>query len=500
MELQFCKDKKSSCPHFSTLIFGLNSCKKELLISNPAENDKKLTLTELKKITNKYFIVKSLDSIKCTPNWLKAYSINLKNGSNIIHVSFAENIYQAYNNAQSHLVAYKDSTGKIETAIMVIRPADGDVSKIPANTTLKNFTGDIMLYTLNETFIRGHALVNGKIKGEIKIENSDIAVNMSILNKLNKVMDITRAGSLNQIQAWEEQCEWRQGPSYVNSAGEVVIVSRRYCSWHYRQPDAFLPEEETIDYIEPLPTYGGEIITDEITKKIISKDTSITNNIKAKCALEKLLNDNVKFDSLLLAFTGAGYNLTFKVESIGGDTLRGGTTYDPYNQQNFKIVLNRSFVNSAKPIQIAKTLLHEAFHANLMQRAYQVFGNGAVNTWVKKPGEMSLNELIDVFEEKVAGTTLETVHHEYMAKNINIIVAGLKEFAQKHDSNYLNYDEYDYQGLAWEGLRKSRYFIENVQFTQIYYVPNTTVNARADSLFDNRVIPMLNSSQIICNP
>jgi len=78
------------------------------------------------------------------------------------------------------------------------------------------------------------------------------------------------------------------------------------------------------------------------------------------------------------------------------------------------------------------------------------------------------------------------------------LASGLKEFAQKYDANYSNYDQYDYLGLAWEGLRETNYFIQNVKNTQVYYIPGTTIHSRIDSLFDNKVVPMLNSSSINC--
>ncbi|WP_316844327.1 hypothetical protein [Pedobacter psychrodurus] len=100
---------------------------------------------------------------------------------------------------------------------------------------------------------------------------------------------------------------------------------------------------------------------------------------------------------------------------------------------------------------------------------------------------MELNELMDIFESKLAGTTRANIHHQYIAQHIGVLVAGLKEFAQKYDANYSNYDEYDYLGLAWEGLTYTNYFLTNVKNTQIYYVPQTSVHMRADSLFSIKI-------------
>jgi hypothetical protein len=382
-------------------------------------------------------------------------------------VPFVENIYQAYNNAQSHLVAYKDSTGKIETAIMVIRPADGDVSKIPTNTTLKNFTGDIMLYTLNETFIRGHALVNGLIKGEIKTEETKEIANLQQLNKPSKTMATIGAGNPNKIQAYEERCEWRQGPSYVNAEGEVVIVARRFCAWHYVQDQPYIPEQTTIDYIEQLPTYGGEIITDEIARKIIATDTSITNNPKIKCLLEKLLgldgtNGNPQMKGLLEGFINKGFDVTFKIGTT--DTAsKAETSPGPNDPTKYYITLNRNKINTLTQMSWVKVLLHEAFHASLMQKSYEMFGNYAVGLWAVGPKDLTLQELMDKIESLVQPQpTLAQQHHEFMAMNIAIIKDGLKSFYDSNNTATNYFTDHYFLSLAYEGLHETNYYKEKV--------------------------------------
>jgi hypothetical protein len=52
------------------------------------------------------------------------------------------------------------------------------------------------------------------------------------------------------------------------------------------------------------------------------------------------------------------------------------------------------------------------------------------------------------FESKVSGTDRANIHHQYIAQNIGVLISGLKEFTQKYDANYSNYDGYDYLGLA----------------------------------------------------
>lgn len=66
----------------------------------------------------------------------------------------------------------------------------------------------------------------------------------------------------------------------------------------------------------------------------------------------------------------------------------------------------------------AKTLLHEAFHANLMQKSYELFGHPNIALWLKKPEEMTLEELMDQMELKVQGNIALTYFSYRLMKQI----------------------------------------------------------------------------------
>ncbi len=281
--------------------------------------------------------------------------------------------------------------------------------------------------------------------------------------------------------------------------GEVVSEEWTYLYSSGCGGNGGAPEEQY-----PTPGEGGPDPQPQENGTPINLDTSILNNEKAKCALQKMMRVT-QFSYFVNPFQGANstYTLNFGVKTTltnSEPSARGQTLYFPSNPTVLYINLKRSFVNSAPPLHIAKTLLHEAFHANLLQKVYEAFGTYEINnTWVKKPEYMELNELIDVVEEKSAGTNLLNVMHQYMAANMSVLVDGLVQFAMDNDSNYNDYDIYDYQALAWEGLRETTYFKDNVQNTQIYYVPGTTIHARADSLYDNRLPQMLGKTNVDCN-
>lgn len=243
---------------------------------------------------------------------------------------------------------------------------------------------------------------------------------------------------------------------------------------------------------------GGAGGTGNGGAKKISTDISITNNAKAKCALQKLLNNNSVFDALIKEFMGEKYNLNFKVsDKLNSEGSRGQTTYDPRIPKNYEIVLRESFVNSAPTIHVVKTLLHEAFHANLMQHAYDSFGSAEITSnWTKKPENMELNELIDIIESKVVGTSIEGAHHEYMAKNINRISDGLIEFSKKYDSSFSGFTDNDFHSLAYEGLHETNYYQKNVKDKTIDYFGTPM---QADIVYRNSVNKIINDSKVDCD-
>lgn len=257
------------------------------------------------------------------------------------------------------------------------------------------------------------------------------------------------------------------------------------------------PEEQY-----PTPSEGSPDPQSQQGGTPINMDTSILNNEKAKCALMKMLRVP-QFNYLINPFQGANstFTLNFNVKTtLTNADARGQTIYYPSNPTVLDINLRRSFVNSEPPLHIAKTLLHEVFHANLLVKVYSAFGTYEINNnWVKKPEYMELNELIDVIENKSAGTNLNNIMHEDMAANINVMTDGLAHFALDNDANVNNFDYYDYLALAYEGLTDTKYYKDNIQFSQIYYVAGANMHMRADSLLAGRVVPMLNTSNVNCN-
>jgi len=128
-------------------------------------------------------------------------------------------------------------------------------------------------------------------------------------------------------------------------------------------------------------------------------------------------------------------------------------------------VLNSTKINTETQMSWVKTLLHEAFHASLMQKSYEMFGDYAVGMWPIGPKEMTLPELMDKIENLLQPTpTLAQKHHEFMAMNIGIIQNGLKSFSLANNPTNIHdsFTDDHFYGLAYEGMNLTSYYLNSV--------------------------------------
>jgi hypothetical protein len=194
------------------------------------------------------------------------------------------------------------------------------------------------------------------------------------------------------------------------------------------QPESIVPEDPgyTGGYLEFVSATEVEVAS-------VLPDTSITNNQLANCLYEKLMSANLTkgISSILSAFNGTSYHLTFKLGSFPNSNISGSTTNTSTN--NFVITINRE--NALDPffsrIWLAKTFIHEAFHAKLRQKAIECFGTLAISQWPKSIDDMDLSELMSYFEsESLAANTWDNANHAWMVNHITLCAQSLQEFVQ----------------------------------------------------------------------
>lgn len=171
------------------------------------------------------------------------------------------------------------------------------------------------------------------------------------------------------------------------------------------------------------------------------------------------INPTLTADILNLFDMSNTVNLNIKVDYIGDPDVNGRTTRTSAN--NYEIVLNKTYVNSATDLSIARTMIHEIIHANLLYK-YDL-RDKPFNELV----QIHLNSMLSdpsLSEKELANIT----HHTYMANNLLPIISNnLYEWCRQSS---LAVDKSYCDKLSWGGLNgvpdfeilPNKYEIENL--------------------------------------
>ena len=422
---------------FSTTLLLVNSCKKTDRVENPIENAKAWYLNTIDKVQLRSGNGTS-QPIDQEIDWMTAKS-------------------------------FKDSAGKdIVCAVATMKIGKGQMG------------GSYMLfiYRSKEGAYTSHIAWNAKKRYfEDHISDSDL---MTVYNEGLKVSNDQSKRSRNKNLMSAGCTDWYLVTTYYNSWGDVIGSTSRFLYTScFSDPNSY-PEPDLggpVDcagmlaggaYLSDCGCIGG---TTGITAcpNTIQLDTSVINNPKINCLLRKLLgldnnNPNPEFTALLNSFKGKGFDVVFKIGTTKSDS-KGETSEDPTNPKKYYIILNSTKINAESPMSWIKTLLHEAFHANLLRKTYELFGNAAIALWDKKPSEMSFDELMDYTTMKAAASgnpILKVEHHNFMVQNFEIIRDGLKSFSLTNNLNHSQFSDYHFEGLAYEGLHETQYYQQKV--------------------------------------
>ncbi|MEM9686082.1 MAG: hypothetical protein AAF934_04085 [Bacteroidota bacterium] len=229
--------------------------------------------------------------------------------------------------------------------------------------------------------------------------------------------------------------------------------------------------------------YSNTPPSDEMPERIIL-DKSFKTQPKVRCTYTQLTK-NTTINELLKDFFGedADFDLTFKVE----DNLTCDDASDPsgctkasysYSDKKVVISIDNQYINSTETptLFIARTLIHEAIHANLFLAVKK--HNGGVT-----PTDSEFGILYEQYRKK------KNWQHEFMAdRYINLIANALKDvhpllgddtmintYSNKSDYPNWNWDAF-YTSIAWTGLLKNttsgQIYLsdpENVEVLSLYY-------------------------------
>jgi hypothetical protein len=171
------------------------------------------------------------------------------------------------------------------------------------------------------------------------------------------------------------------------------------------------------------------------------------NDSDAICIFNKLKN-NSGFTLLLNKFIQSeNLNVTFKLADIQGSN---GRTRHILGTSNFEILISNEYFISHGGIPIAKTFLHEAFHANLYVQAKLWYGGNLPSNF----DTFNINQQLSWITNNPHGS-LQDAQHEYIADNITSISNALQAYVETNFPNIANsefLDDLAYISESYIGL------------------------------------------------
>ena len=318
------------------------------------------------------------------------------------------------------------------------------------NKTFIGFTGAAILWDISYRPVCSGRFLNGTDVGTASINASKKRDNVSSQKITTNGVGYQTASAPAPPPNCAEWTDWY----YCGYYSDGTLASYRYitttCDVETTAPNGNEGWANSIGTTNS-PSISSAILT----------DTSITNS-SVKC-----LFDSIKetLHVILASFDNNKYNITFKLGNMGMDTL--GTTSPVFASGGKDYVITINSNNALDPyyskIYLAKTIIHEAFHAKLRQKAIELIGSSNIATWPKNIDDMTLQELSGYFyTETVNNQTWNAIAHDWMVNNISSCAHYLQNFVQKYYPNDYNLpngsDPDTYIAFFYQGLQNSSYF------------------------------------------
>ena len=176
-------------------------------------------------------------------------------------------------------------------------------------------------------------------------------------------------------------------------------------------------------------------------------DNSFSDNAKLNCIWEIIVNSNNDLMCSTLAnfFGATKINLNLYVQNLNGQ--HGFTTI--LDKGGFAISIDEDYITEACPIEILKTLLHEAIHAEILRRH---------NTYTLDELDLMYPEMTSYLNDP----NVSDYHHEYMANEwFDELLSAVISFYP------VGYTFEEYQSIVWSGLHDTDAFDENSNMTTV---------------------------------
>jgi len=395
------------------------------------ENDVKdsnleFAITYLKTVKSSSNFVDSVRSIYGEPLWSK---------------------YDSYNSDKQHeyLIPFVNIGEKQVNSFMVINLRDGQMRT--GFVSRKDFSNIEQLWRFD--FLTQQVF---GIQKDYVFKDSD--------SEYKETDNTVIAAKTSHETKYDDECSFRY--ISVEGGGEYYFYIEEKCRMHLidvveRQ------EEYTDDNIKQGEGGGdGNVGGGSHSNPTIIDEFKLD---KAKCIKDKLMVPSNGKESLMSTLLNAfkdkngvknDFNVTFRMDSLVGDN--GLAIFDKKgNDQKVTILINYDRL-SKSALEVAKTMLHEAFHAYIYACVYPkgdfeyLVGDGDFTNTFK---EYKL-----LYERTHPKGTL---HHNWMAdKYISFMKEGLKEFFKDDAERFKEYMDWDdkqldlmYEYLAWSGLKNT---------------------------------------------
>lgn len=218
----------------------------------------------------------------------------------------------------------------------------------------------------------------------------------------------------------------------------VQVNALKVSNFNKNENDRVICPEGEIIIIENI-----EQIVDNLKDKAKCIYTGIKENSLLKKTLEKFKGKTPT--NLILEQKS---NLREDDEDSESPIVNGKTYYgDSYN---ITIVLNTEQSRNRPSLAVARTILHEAIHADIYRKIKEngglLYSNG---TWKINGSRANFPSLFDAYNEDT-----KNPYHNYMAKYYReAMELGLKEYAKSIGESYS--DQF-YKDMAWAGLMDTK--------------------------------------------
>ncbi len=318
---------------------------------------------------------------------------------------------------------------------------------------ITNFYNKVWVYQLNSYYtstnlpynqhIRRQAFIDSFMSWIYKVQSQNSSLFQYLHNNPNAVEKLFNLFAQHHLNN-------RDALLLVSSPGARYSSNNdvRFVDWLSR----YLLDSDNIDLLKAY--VEGEITQSELESAypdLIIKSNSFKNT-KAECVFNKLGGGN-EFKKIVREFIPENSPIHLRFDQKSNLTYRGqivNAITDPGNINNsyyITITMNKERVNSRTPISVARTMLHEAIHAEIFRKIRTRGGlrwDSNTNSWLLNGRRTDFPTLFNYYEN------YQSPQHNYMADYYrDAIKTGLRDYAT---NSGINVSDSQLNDLAWVGL------------------------------------------------